>query len=120
MAPVFSPDIIARVKDETDIFEGVPRTSTPVTRLADSLRGVLSTRNLADVGDALGAIRHAVTYRRITLEVREARPSGPGGAGRARKGTDGAELLWSTPEAALERALSSPARRIVRRWGASP
>jgi LmbE family N-acetylglucosaminyl deacetylase len=41
--------------DETDIFDGVPPTSTPLTRLADSLRGVLSTRNLADVSDALGA-----------------------------------------------------------------
>lgn len=46
---------VAADSDETDIFDGVPRASTPLTRLADSLRGVLSTRNLTAVSNALGA-----------------------------------------------------------------
>ena len=70
--------------------------------------------------EPLGAVKHAITYRRITLDVCAARAAG---APRARSGrdvgTDGAELLWCLPEDALGRALSSPARRILRRWGAA-
>jgi A/G-specific adenine glycosylase len=65
--------------------------------------------------EPLGSIRHAITYRRITLDVRAARA--PRGRARGAVGTDGAELRWCPPEDAAERALSSPARRILRRWG---
>jgi A/G-specific adenine glycosylase len=67
-------------------------------------------------GAVLGKIRHAITYRRIVLEVREARP-----VERRRRrppaGPDGAEFLWCPAPQALERALSSPARRILLKWG---
>ncbi|NNE44012.1 MAG: A/G-specific adenine glycosylase [Gemmatimonadetes bacterium] len=74
------------------------------------------------IGTPRGTLRHAVTFRKITLEVREAVPAeaaGPRVPGAPGRGPDGAELLWSGPEDADERALSSPARRILRRWGAS-
>ena len=68
-------------------------------------------------GEPLGSVRHAITYRRITLDVRAARAAG--GRRRAAAGTDGADLLWCRSDDALARALSSPARRILRRWGRS-
>jgi A/G-specific adenine glycosylase len=68
--------------------------------------------------EPLGSVTHAVTYRRITLDVREALARG-GRRAAAAAGTDGAELRWCRPADALERALSSPARRILRRWGAT-
>jgi len=69
-------------------------------------------------GEPLGSVKHAITYRRITLDVRGARAARAAGGRRRRAvGTDGAELLWCAPADALERALSSPARRILRRWG---
>jgi len=71
-----------------------------------------------EVGPRLGTIRHGITYRRITLEVHEARPAAARRT-RLRPGPDGAELTWADPRTALDRALSSPARRILRRWGGS-
>jgi A/G-specific adenine glycosylase len=76
-------------------------------------------------GEFLGKIKHAITYRRIVLEVREAHPSNGGGSRRRPgsrsaqplTGPDGAEFLWCSLPHALERALSSPARRILRKWG---
>jgi A/G-specific adenine glycosylase len=65
--------------------------------------------------EPLGSLRHSITYRRITLDVRAARASR--GRARGAKGTDGAELAWCPPDDAAQRALSSPARRILRRWG---
>ena len=50
-----------------------------------------------EVGGKLGAIRHGVTYRRIVLDVFDARPAKrrAGAAnGRAIRGADGAELAW--------------------------
>ncbi|MGQ0720985.1 MAG: A/G-specific adenine glycosylase [Candidatus Eiseniibacteriota bacterium] len=70
-----------------------------------------------EFGDPLGAVRHAVTHRRITLHVREARPA-RGTRSSAPAGPDGAELTWCTPEAALAKALPSPARRILARFAA--
>ncbi|GJM45146.1 MAG: A/G-specific adenine glycosylase [Gemmatimonadota bacterium] len=73
----------------------------------------------------LGMIRHAVTHRRVRLDVFAAEPvsarPGPGGPD-PRPLFDPHSLrdrdhLWITPTLALDRALSSPARRIVRRWG---
>jgi A/G-specific adenine glycosylase len=66
-------------------------------------------------GETLGTMRHAITYRRIELVVVSAAPDRPGPC--AATGPDGAELAWREPPAALGMALSSPARRILRRWG---
>ena len=63
------------------------------------------------VGARLGAVRHAVTYRRIRAEVFAAVPIGRVRA--ALRGPDGAELAWLTPEEAAALALSSPARRTL-------
>lgn len=75
-------------------------------------------------GEPLGSLTHAITYRRITLDVRAARPGRGARANgdrraRAATGSDGAELLWCPAREALDRALSSPARRILRRWGSA-
>ncbi len=63
----------------------------------------------------VGSVRHAVTYRRITLRIHvaEAAAGAP-----AEPGTDrgGAELAWRVPAEADAKALSSPARRILRRF----
>jgi A/G-specific adenine glycosylase len=69
-------------------------------------------------GAVLGRIKHAITYRRITLDVHEVAVEE--GSDRSLVGTDGAELLWCTASAALSKALSSPARRALRRWGRPP
>lgn len=73
-----------------------------------------------EIGAPLGTIRHGITYRRITLEVHEARSARRAPRRGDLRGPDGAELTWSEPSAALDRALSSPARRILARWGESP
>jgi A/G-specific adenine glycosylase len=68
-----------------------------------------------DVGARLGAIRHGVTYRRIVLDVYAATPLCRGREDRPLTGPDGAELSWHDVDEADGRALSSPARRILRR-----
>ncbi|MFN8177108.1 MAG: A/G-specific adenine glycosylase [bacterium] len=68
-----------------------------------------------DVGAKLGAIRHGVTYRRIVLDVYAATPRRRGREDRLLRGPDGAELTWHDVGEADGRALSSPARRILRR-----
>jgi A/G-specific adenine glycosylase len=68
-----------------------------------------------DVGAKLGAIRHGVTYRRIVLDVYAATPRRRGREDRQLTGPDGAELSWHDVDEADGRALSSPARRILRR-----
>lgn len=60
------------------------------------------------MGVRLGAIRHAVTYRRITLEVYEASSS---------HDRTPAGWRWCTLEEATTMALSSPARKILMKWG---
>lgn len=65
-------------------------------------------------GASVGRLRHAVTYRRIALDVHEASAFG---AVDAAKDRDGAELAWVPRADAVKRALSSPARRILKRWG---
>ena len=67
-----------------------------------------------EVGSKLGAIRHGVTYRRIVLDVFEARPSKRRAANRGLRGPDGAELAWHDVDEVDGRALSSPARRALR------
>jgi len=69
------------------------------------------------VGDLekLGSVRHAVTYRRIRLDVHAG--SVGQAAGRSRRDRDGAELAWVDAREAGTKALSSPARKILRRWG---
>ena len=67
-------------------------------------------------GDELGRARHAVTYRRIALEVISATPALPLRRSR-RRGPDGARLEWVEPSEALSRALSSPAREVLKRFG---
>jgi A/G-specific adenine glycosylase len=84
------------------------------TTAADAAR-LVPFRLLVD--GALGAVRHAVTYRRITLHVHPARPA-RGARGSALAGPDGAELAWCEPATAFDRALSSPARRILERFAA--
>jgi A/G-specific adenine glycosylase len=79
-------------------------------------------------GEKLGTFRHAVTYRRIVLDVLEAvsleappreeslsrrRRGGQGPRAAPLRAADGAELLFCTTEQALGKALSSPARRIL-------
>jgi A/G-specific adenine glycosylase len=72
-----------------------------------------------ETGETLGTLRHAITYRRITLEVREAAPRGADGEADSPglAGPDGAALAWRRRDEAIAGALSSPARRILRRWG---
>ena len=79
-----------------------------------------------EVGELLGSVRHAITYRRIRLDVRVAAPvgdppSGPSGPAGADGGIgpDGATLRWFARAEADALALSSPARRILRRWAGS-
>jgi A/G-specific adenine glycosylase len=79
----------------------------------------------------LGTVRHAVTYRRIVLRVREARAvrtraaapqASTGGLEEGRtvlSGRDGAEYAWFRARDALGKAVSSPARRILLAWGAT-
>ncbi len=72
-----------------------------------------------ETGEALGTLRHVVTYRKIRLDVVAAFPAGRTGEAAAATsvhGPDGAELTWCEPARALDMALSSPARRILRRW----
>jgi adenine-specific DNA glycosylase len=62
-----------------------------------------------EIGSMLGVMRHVITYRRITLEVHEAWGScleaiPPG-------------WRWCTVEEAMGMALSSPARKILEKWG---
>jgi A/G-specific adenine glycosylase len=76
-----------------------------------------------EAGRTLGTVKHAITYRRISLEVREASPAEPFRERRAaggRRGPDGAELTWLPGEEALGKALSAPARKVIRRWGLAP
>ncbi len=63
------------------------------------------------VGERLGAVRHAVTYRRILAEIFAAEPARR--PPRAVRGTDGAELAWLPAASAADAALSSPARRTL-------
>ncbi len=83
-----------------------------------------------EVGARLGTLRHAITHRRITLEVIEARrregrarganPNDGEGAGVAARGTPlgRGEHRWCTVAEAAALALSAPARKILARWGA--
>lgn len=64
------------------------------------------------VGERLGTVRHAVTYRRVRADVFSAEPEGA--ADGASRGTDGAELAWAVADGADALALSSPARRTLR------
>jgi hypothetical protein len=84
-------------------------------------------RGAAQVADGLpfplatpqpvGSVRHAVTYRRIVLHVHQAEVREEVGASAAAPvDAGGAELAWVTPAQADGRALSSPARRILRRF----
>lgn len=63
-----------------------------------------------EVGERLGVLRHGVTYRRITLEVVEARMTG-------RIATLPEDFHWCTPIEAASKALSAPARKILAKWG---
>jgi A/G-specific adenine glycosylase len=87
----------------------------------DRSSGVEEARGLLPfavcVGARLGAVRHGVTYRRIELDVFEATPVRRA-ALRAAAGPDGAELAWHPASVAGERALSSPARKVLRLWAA--
>jgi adenine-specific DNA glycosylase len=61
-----------------------------------------------EIGPRLGIVRHAVTYRRITLQVYEA---------LSREATVPMGWRWCTIEEAASMALSSPARKILTKWG---
>jgi A/G-specific adenine glycosylase len=60
------------------------------------------------IGARLGTVRHAVTYRRITLEIY---------AGRSAQEIAIAGWRWCTLDEAHSMALSSPARKILAKWG---
>jgi A/G-specific adenine glycosylase len=60
------------------------------------------------IGARLGKVRHAVTYRRITLEIHE--------ASSAQERTP-IGWRWCTLDEAASMALSSPARKILAKWG---
>ncbi len=88
----------------------------------DGDRGVPLEETLAslfpgvEVGARLGVVRHQVTYRRIALEVHEARVSA---GSRSREATPASSALrWALPEEAASMALAAPARKILSRWGA--
>ncbi len=85
------------------------------TRAADTAAALLPFP--VRLGAVLGTVRHAITHRRIRLEVVEA-TAGPIARTPLPPGPDGAELAWRTPEEVAEAALSSPARRILTRWPA--
>jgi A/G-specific adenine glycosylase len=72
-----------------------------------------------ELGEVVGTLRHAVTYRRIVLEI-VAAVAPPARGASSRRGTDGAEIRWCTAREALTMALSAPARRAVTRWGRPP
>jgi A/G-specific adenine glycosylase len=72
-----------------------------------------------ELRNVLGTLRHAVTYRRIVLEIVTAVAPAKKAGSRVR-GTDGAELRWCTPREAQAMALSAPARRVLSRWGSPP
>jgi A/G-specific adenine glycosylase len=71
------------------------------------------------VGEVVGRWKHAITHRRIALEVREASEIVPGDA-REGVGPDGAALVWCHPAEGMQKALSSPARRVLQRAAATP
>ena len=105
-----------------DLPGAFPGTGPDVSAGADEAAALLPFA--VTVGDAVGTLRHGVTYRKIALEIREASLKRGGGVRSAGgsvplTGPDGAELCWERPADADSRALSSPARRILQRWGAS-
>jgi len=61
-----------------------------------------------EIGERLGTVRHAVTYRRITLEIYESSSS---------QSKAPAGWRWCTIDEAAAMALSSPARKILTEWG---
>lgn len=92
----------------------------PMTTAAEASRRLpFAVRDL----ETLGTVRHAVTYRRIRLDVHAGRVARRAARIRANgvelTDRDGAELKWVDAAGALERALSSPARKILRKWGGS-
>ncbi|HET9886186.1 MAG TPA: hypothetical protein VFR10_01645, partial [bacterium] len=60
-----------------------------------------------EIGMRLGTVRHAVTYRKITLQIYEASSSHQSPAG----------WRWCALGEAHSMALSSPARKILTKWG---
>ncbi|MBZ0269503.1 NUDIX domain-containing protein, partial [bacterium] len=62
-----------------------------------------------EVGEKVATVKHAVTHRRIRLDVYEAAP-------RAAPGTAAAPFLWCDGTEALDRALPGPARRILQEY----
>ena len=61
-----------------------------------------------EIGERLGTVRHAVTYRRITLEIYESSSS---------QSKAPAGWRWCTIDEAAAMAISSPARKILTEWG---
>ena len=102
----------------------IQKANTPDTRRVFVIRSFVidsSFRHSSFPAKALLAVAVLVgglasCSRRIELEVREAREAAPHSARELVAG-DGARLLWCPVAEGLARALSSPARRILRRWG---
>jgi A/G-specific adenine glycosylase len=113
------PDVLLRKRREDELLPGMWDLPGAFTgEGGDRSSGVEEARALLPfevrVGDVVGRWKHAITHRRIELEVREASEVLPV---LAREGVaaDGAELLWCPPAEGMEKALSSPARRVLRR-----
>lgn len=92
------------------ITEGEPSGELDLPRLRNTLQTDLAelTGVSASVGELLTELRHSVTRYRIRLLCFEA----TGGGGRLARG---AELEWVTRVGLEDRALTAPARRLVRR-----
>jgi A/G-specific adenine glycosylase len=115
-------ELLAGLWDLPGAFDGAPGDRSTGADEAAALLPFPVT-----VGESLGTLRHAVTYRRIRLDVHAAAPvdgtGGPKADGAARAAADpppapdGAELRWIAPGETEDVALSSPARRILHRWG---
>jgi A/G-specific adenine glycosylase len=107
-------DVLLRRRREGEISPGLWDLPGAFTG-TDADAGIDAARALVPfavrVGASLGTLRHAVTHRRIRLDVFDAAPAGR--APRRPRGADGADLAWCPPARAGDLALSAPARRIL-------
>jgi len=112
------PDVLLRRRRESELLPGLWDLPGAFTGSdGDRSAGVSEARALLPfpvrVGGIVGRWKHAITHRRIELEVREASVASAPGS-RESVAADGARLRWCALGEGMELALSSPARRVLR------
>jgi len=103
--------LLARRSDAERVLPGLWELPTVAARGPRRAAAAFAARYGGEwrLGDALGALRHAVTYRSLDIELRPARwlPAGVAEAG---------ELAWHAGDAARELALTGATRKLLARF----